>query len=164
MSYLTGPRLHFAGRFRADVSTVNNRVTHFQNPDNPPDQSWNASGTGSWNLIGCTIKNAVLSDGTAALAAADDPVVGQSLAQNGKARLVDLDPPHQLVSQIWGMQMHVANGGSNAFSGAFKVVAFSDLWRTRARGEDQTDFPMGAFYQSVLTQVVWGDVSSSRAL
>jgi hypothetical protein len=30
MSYLSSPRLHFAGRFRADVSTVNNYVTHFR--------------------------------------------------------------------------------------------------------------------------------------
>src|SRR5262249_10641791 len=156
--------LHFAGRFRADVSTVNNRVTHFQNPANPPGQAWNPKGSGSWSLVGCTITSAVLADGTVAKAAADDPVVSRPLAQSSRARLVDLDPQQQVASQIWGMQMRLAGGAGSAFSGVFTTVAFCDLWQTRARGADQTDFPLGAFYQSVLTPVTWGDVSNSRVL
>jgi hypothetical protein len=38
MSYLGAPRLHFAGTFQADVSTVNNRVSHFNDPNVPPGQ------------------------------------------------------------------------------------------------------------------------------
>jgi hypothetical protein len=163
MSYLTGPRLHFAGRFKADVSTVNNRVTHFKNPNTPATHDWNESGTGSWSLNGCKMTGAVLSDGT--VTAGDDPAVGLSFAQSGSARLVDLDPQQQLVSQIWGMQVRLTKGAGTAFSGSFKVTAFSDLWGTRARGSGgDSDITMGAFYQSVLTQVIWGNVSDSRVL
>ena len=46
MSYLIGPRLHFAGTFTADVSTENNYVTHFKDPNDPDDPGWNPSGSG----------------------------------------------------------------------------------------------------------------------
>src|SRR5207244_3517270 len=99
MSYLIGPRLHFAGNFTADVSTVNNIPTHFKNPNQPASQGWNPSGTGSWSITSCTVKGAVFADGTVARSAADDPVIGVSLLQDGRARLVDLDSDQQMVSQ-----------------------------------------------------------------
>jgi hypothetical protein len=38
MSYMISPRLHFAGKFQADVSTVNNQEADFrrQEPQPPP--------------------------------------------------------------------------------------------------------------------------------
>ena len=163
MSYLLGPRLHFAGQFEADVSTVNNFVTHFEDPNNPPQPGWNKGGTGSWSLKNCKVTSAVRADGTVAQTAGDDPVVGISLTQNGKARLVDLDPEQQLVSQIWSMQLRLAKPGSEVFSSAFKVAAFSDLWPARLPGGGG-DFAMTAFYQSVLMNVVWTDLLGSRVL
>lgn len=130
MSYLIGARLHFAGRFTADVSTVNNDPQHFRDPNQPPGQGWNPRGTGSWKVDGCTVTSAVFADGTVARTAADDPVVGASNVQAGQARLVDLDPEQQLVSQIWGLRLSLTRtaGASPAFAGVFKVAAFSDLW------------------------------------
>ncbi len=37
MSYLDPVRLHFAGRFQADVSTVNNDPTHYNNATFKPE-------------------------------------------------------------------------------------------------------------------------------
>ena len=48
MTYLIGPRLHFAGRFEADVSTVNNSFENFD--VHSPDQPWPAGG--GWNSGG----------------------------------------------------------------------------------------------------------------
>lgn len=160
MSYLSGPRLHFAGRFGADVSTVNNYVTHFQNPNNPNDPGWNPSGSGGWSVSSCTVTAAVYADGTTAQGAAADPVIGMPLTQNGRACLVDLDPEQQLVSQIWGWQLQLGNPNP-AFVGAFKATAFSDLFGQRSPSAPG-DLPMGAFYQSRLTGVTWGVLPGSR--
>src|SRR6266571_92052 len=165
MSYLSAPRLHFAGRFRADVSTVNNYATHFQNPNDPADPGWNPSGSGSWRVSGCTVRSAIYADGTSPGTSADDPVLGLPLAQIGNARLVDLDPEQQMVSQIWGMHLQLGQAGAGpAFNGAFKVTAFSDIWFNRARVPGRGDFKASAFYQSVLTGVTWGDPLGSRLL
>jgi len=165
MSYLGSPRLHFAGRFRADVSTVNNYVTHFRNPDDPEDPGWNPRGSGGWRLSNCIVKRAVFADGSVAKIAADDPVIGLQLGQIEGATLVDLDPEQQLVSQIWGLQLQLTKPGSSAsFKGTYKTTAFSDLWSNRAKVPGGGDFKMTAFFHSVLTGVQWGELLGSRFL
>jgi hypothetical protein len=164
MTYLNSPRLHFAGNFRADVSTVNNYVTHFRDPNDPQDPGWNATGSARWTLDGCTVTRAVRQDGTIAQTAADDPVIGLALTQVGRAVMVDLDPEQQLVSQIWGLQMQLGRPGTPAFGGAFKTAAFSDLWFIRAPSGPGGDANMTAFYQSVLAGVSWGDLGDSPLL
>jgi hypothetical protein len=163
MTYLNSPRLHFAGRFRADVSTVNNYVTHFQDPNDPDDPGWNPRGTGRWAMVDCEVTRAVYEDGTAAQTPEQDPVLGLALNQIDTAVLVDLDPQQQFVSQIWGLRMQLVRPGSPAvFRGAFKTSAFSDLWSARARVPGRGDFKMTAFYHSVLNGVVWGELAGSR--
>jgi hypothetical protein len=164
MSYLSGPRLHFAGTFTADVSTENNYVTHFKDPNDPDDPGWNKSGTGSWAISGCKVTSAVFKDGTVARTSADDPVVGANLAQLGRGRLVDLDPEQQMVSQIYGLRLRLTSStGVSAATGDFKVAAFSDIWRGRLAAGGG-DFAMSAFYQSLITGIAWGDLFGSRFL
>src|ERR1043165_3731974 len=114
MSYLNPARIHFAGRFRADVSTVNNDDTHFDAATfTPNDQDygnsngwWQPSGTGAWRLCDCAITSAAW-DGNFAKSGAGDPVVGMSLKNSGDrvdAKLVDLDPDQQMVSMIFGLE------------------------------------------------------------
>jgi hypothetical protein len=163
MTYLNSPRLHFAGQFRADVSTVNNEVTHFRDPNDPADQGWNPSGGGGWALVGCKVTRAVYQDATVAQTPDQDPVIGLALNQIPTAVLVDLDPQQQLASQIWGLRMQLGPPDSPAaFRGAFQTTAFSDLWTNRARVADAGDSNMTAFYHSVLTGVVWNALAGSR--
>jgi hypothetical protein len=168
VSYLSGPRLHFAGTFTADVSTVNNIPQHFKNPNVPNAPGWNPRGTGAWTISGCTVTGAVFADGTVAQTSADDPIVGAALAQEGTARLVDLDSEQQGASQIWGLRLRLtpAAGGNAAFAGAFKAAAFSDLWTDRFPPPDGQVFDrdMSAFWQSQLTGVAWNDLFGSRLL
>jgi hypothetical protein len=167
MSYLLGPRLHFAGSFTADVSTVNNVPQHFQNPNQPPGAGWNPRGTGSWSINSCKVTSAVFADGTVARTAADDPVVGAALVQNGTARLVDLDSEQQTVSEIWALNLSLTPaGGGAAFTGAFKTAPFSDIWVFRLPSTDGQIFDrnMSAFYQSLLTGVAWADLFGSPLL
>jgi hypothetical protein len=176
MSYLLGPRLHFAGRFKANVSTVNNDPTHFDNANfqpgfqQPGDDGgwWNPGGSGVWELLHCTITSGVFADGKVVNTAAEDPVVGFTVAdgESPRAKLVDLDSEQQLVSQIWGLQVVVSQvGGANpVFSGAFEIAAFTDLWSRSSAGNGGGDTSMGACWQSVLSGVTWGDVGNSPLL
>jgi hypothetical protein len=174
MSYLNPTRVHFAGQFRADVSTVNNDDTHFDSGTFTPndqdygDQSangwWQPSGTGSWRLCGCAITAAAW-DGKFATTSAADPVVGLPLKNSSDrvdAKIVDLDPDQQMVSMIFGLEVRIADPVSGAvlMTGQFSPVPFMDIWGRGGLG----DAGASVFYQSTLTGVVWGDLSKSPAL
>src|SRR5262249_23592828 len=103
MSYLQLPRLHFAGRFQADPSTVNNDPQHFDisrfqsNYGLPVRRglNWNPGGTGAWRLSGCSVQRVVYKDGTICDDPILDPVVGSFLNdsdERAEGKIVDLDP------------------------------------------------------------------------
>ena len=177
MSYLLGPRLHFAGRFKANVSTVNNDPKHFNNATFKPEYQkpqtpghmngwWNPGGSGAWQLIGCTVTGGALKDGTIIRAAADDPVFGLAVSDGGSppAKIVDLDSEQQMCSEIWGLQVRVGRAGAGpAVSGKFEVAAFTDIW-SRATGGGGSDVAAGACWQSVLSNLNWGDLGGSQLL
>jgi hypothetical protein len=180
MSYLCSLRLHFAGRFQAAISTVNNDPLHFDTANfkpqyqemqtgNDPDQwnGWfNPRGSGDFRLIGCVITSAWLADGMEV--ASDDPILTALVTDSDRlvpAKLVDIDPEQQLVSTIWGMEVRVVTqSGENLLRGRFAPAAFMDIW-DRAQGQGGGgDVGAGAMYQSVLTDLEWGDVGSSSFL
>src|SRR5262245_40283707 len=124
MSYLAVPRLVFAGKFQADPSTVNNDPEHFDSADFRSNYQltgqpagpymtngwWNPRGSGAWRLYDCRVTAVAYADGTWCDDPQVDPVVG--LAVTGadarvEAKLVDLDPEQQMVSEIWGLQVLV---------------------------------------------------------
>jgi hypothetical protein len=176
MSYLNPTRIHFAGQFRADVSTVNNDTAHFteskftdsdqmpaKDPTQPVDGWWQPQGTGAWRIDRCSVTGAVL-DGAESAA---DPVVGLEIRDTGdrvSAKLVDLDPDQQMVSTIFGLEVRIVDPVRKTvlMRGQFKPVAFFDLMG-RAVDNSQA-FPGSAFYQSVLTGVEWGDIEESPVL
>lgn len=170
MSYLGAVRLHFAGRFQADPSTINNDPTNYDvasfQSGKQPDGSWNPEGTGAFRLVGCKVTRVCYSDGTSCSSASHDPVVGMWIADSGQrvsGKIVDLDPEQQLVSMIWGLTVRLSDGQHDHFCGRFDPAAFSDLWR-RAQHTGGGDFPLGAFWQSVIGPVAWGKIAGSRFL
>ncbi len=98
---------------------------------------------------------------------ASDPVLGYIVADpDGQVpgKMVDLDPEQQLVSEIWGLQVRIADAdGNTLMRGNFEPAAFMDIW-DRATGGGSGDIGAGATYQSVLTGLEWGDVSASPFL
>jgi hypothetical protein len=172
MSYLDIPRLHFAGRFQADVSTVNNDVRHFSTAGFQPkyqtfgDGGWNPEGTGIFRLVGCRITGARTPWGLIT-APAEDAVIGMALENADNrvfGKIVDLDPQQQMVSQIWGMRLRLTNGKERAlFAGDFVPVAFTNLWRRQQSGVP-TDQMLAAVYQSVLRNVTWEGSARSGVL
>jgi hypothetical protein len=173
MSYLDSPRLHFAGWFQADVSTINNDVRFYQNSSfveeyQQLDQngSWNPQGTGIFRLLDCSVTGGYLGD-RQITTAAEDPIIGMTLqnaADRAPGKLVDLDPQQQMVSQIWGMQVRITDAGANPMvAGEYKPAAFTNLWRKQKTGV-RLDQQLAACYQSVLEDVAWYDVSTSPLL
>ena len=177
MSYLNPVRLHFSGRFQADPSTVNNDVRHFNNAtfqpqfQQPQDPSgtpmngwWEPDGSAGYRLVGCTVNTVCYSDGTSSQG---DPVVGMTIADaNARVagKIVDLDPQQQLVSQIWALIVRLTDGKTDFFAGPFDTASFSDMWG-RAQGTSSGgDIGAGAFWQSVIGPVTWGDTSRSKFL
>ena len=176
MSYLSPLRLHFAGKFQAAVSTVNNDPTHFDNsafkPEfqqrqttkEAPNGWWNPQGDASWRLLECKVTSAWISSGGAVHGS--DPVLGLLVSDSDRqvsAKLVDLDPMQQLVSEVWGMQVRLCRpDGTTLMRGDFATAAFFDIWDRAASGHG--DIGACAAYQSVLTDVEWGDIADSPFL
>jgi hypothetical protein len=176
VSYLHPIRLHFSGGFRADVSTVNNDPQHYDNKNFNPDFQrpgqgtdngwWQPAGTGAWRLLDCQVTRACHADGSAASTPTEDSAVGLAVRETGdrsSAKIVDLDPQQQGVSMIFGLSVRLVDDqGQVLMRGDFEPVAFFDLnfRRSTAGG------PAGAsaYFQSVLKNVEWGDVSASSCL
>lgn len=173
VSYLDSPRLHFAGWFQADVSTINNDVRFYQNASFVAEYqqleqngSWNPEGTGVFRFLDCIVTGGFL-NGRQVTTDADDPVISmtvQNAADRAPGKLVDLDPQQQMVSQIWGMQVRLVDSGTKTrFRGEYKPAAFTNLWQRQKEGV-RRDQQLAACYQSVLDEVVWFDLSDSPLL
>jgi hypothetical protein len=178
MSYLNPLRLHFAGRFQANISTVNNDPNHFYNavfkPSyqdlagpgfHPPNGWFSPQGDAAWRLLGCVVTAAWTPAGAVPQS---DPVLQSIVADSDgqvPAKLCDLDPEQQLVSEIWGLQVRIADGSGNTLLlSDYEPAAFIDIW-DRAQGQAAGgDTDAGAMYQSVLTNLQWSDVSASPFL
>lgn len=170
MSYLDVPRLHFAGTFTANPSTINNDSRNYNyNPNsaNPIgiDLSWNPYGDHAWS-ISATVRSFV--DSSGALHTGGDPLIGaavQSFAPNFPAKLVDLDTEQQSVTRLFGLTLQVTLAGTGDFSlqGTWdEDGTLINLWPGRAPGNDDDRF--GGAFQSVLEKLVWQDLQSSPFL
>lgn len=178
MSYLSTPRLIFAGQYQADVSTVNNDPEHFDtsnfrsNYQLPGNSNgwWNPNGSGAWRFRGCSVQSVVYGDGTSCDDPNVDPIVGATINDADarvEGKLVDLDPEQQMVSQIWGFRVVLGQPQQPhgvSFGSDFEVAPFTDIWTRQPGGQPDSFF--GAFYQSVLRGVEWAgaDAVNSRFL
>jgi hypothetical protein len=176
MSYLGFPRIHFSGEFQADPSTVNNDPSHFNDVTFTPNDQlygdgetngwWNPNGTAYWRLRNCRVQSLYYSDGSYCDASVIDPIIGlpiQGARDRVSAKLVDLDPEQQMVSEIWGLQIRLGDFGQpNSFQSEFEAAPFSDIWVRYPAGKPDAFF--SAVYQSVLTGIEWGPKITSRFL
>ena len=174
MSYLGPLRLHFSGTFQAAPSTVNNDPAHYNNATFRPELQergndkgwWNPRGDASWRLIGCNVTAAWRADGTPA--SQDDPARSLLVADSDShvaAKLADLDPEQQMVSEVWGLEIRLCDAAdATLLRGRFEPAPFTDIWRRAEQAGDPGDIAASAAYQSVLTHLEWGDVSGSPML
>lgn len=159
------PRLHFSGKFFSDPSTINNDVRHFDTANFRPSYQrrgadpylsgyWNPEGSGAFALVGCKI-NAVKTDAGGLQYAKDlhssrDSLLGGMVGGNKEsvqAKMVDLDPQMQTVSQIWGLHINIGNE-SEGFSSLMQTISFRDMWGSLEGAEGSGAY--SAVYQGVL--------------
>ncbi|MEI8593882.1 hypothetical protein [Photobacterium sp. Hal280] len=178
MSYLNNLRMVFSGRFQSDVSTVNNDVRHFDVDKFVPEYQeygpgatngwWNPCGSGAFRLIDCRVTQVGYQDGTTTSNPAKDPVIGMLLGGSNdlvSAKMVDLDPQMQMVSEIWGLTMRLTDGKTPEFvAGRFLPAPFRDILFGRQQGGGAGDQAATAIYQSVLEDLSWVDTSHSPFL
>src|SRR6185436_4803960 len=157
MSYFGPIRLHFSGKFQADVSTINNDVRHYDNDTFDPalQGKQKNSGSSAFRFVDCRVTMVGYADGSTSRR---DPVVGLSIGDapaRVSGKIVDLDPQQQLVSELWGLIVRLTDGTRDFFAGPYTVSPFTDMWWLRAQ-QQGADMSATAFYQSVIS-VVWGD-------
>lgn len=166
MSYLGPIRLHFSGKFQADVSTINNDVRHYDNATFDPAclSGQKNAGTSIFRFVGCKVTMVGYADSTTSRR---DPAVGLSIGDataRVAGKIVDLDPQQQLVSELWGLIVRLTDGKHDYFGGTFDVSPFCDMWWARAQ-QQGADMAATSFWQSVISDVTWGDdAKRSRVL
>lgn len=177
MSYLNNVHMVFSGRFQSDVSTVNNDVTHFNNDTFKPrfqeygqgttNGWWNPCGSGAFRLIDCRVTQVGYANGTTTTDKNKDPVIGMLIGGSNEqtsAKMVDLDPQMQMVSEIWGLTMRLTDGNTpHFFEGKFLPAPFRDISFSRVE-EGNGDNGASAIYQSVLEDLSWVNTESSPFL
>lgn len=172
MSYLDTPRLHFAGTFTADPSTINNDINNY-NPKNwnDLDVSWNPYGSHRWT-IQCVVSGFVDQNGKLFGGKSDDPLIGAAVksvsgTSGASAKLVDLDPDQQGRTRLYGFNIQIAaagSAGSSLVQGQFvDTSTLINLWFGRVPAR-RGDSAAGGAWQSVLENLKWGDTSSSPFL
>ena len=170
MSYLDVPRFHFAGEFLSDPGTINNVAGSCceSSTTRPPTECnwnaataiigpdqllWNPDGTNHFSFRGCTVRRALDARGTVLDDRSKDQLIDGTVALDGDARLVDIDPSWQSASQIWGFTLKVTDRTGTSFSAPMKPATLRELWSTRRPGGFAAGF--GGVYQSVLAPVSW---------
>lgn len=174
MSYLDLPRMHLSGEFFANPSTINNEAVNYDNgqplgsinPALPGAVGWNPPGQARWTMS--LVVNTLRDPGGNLLTPADtspDPLLGATLASvdlPNTAKLVDLDPQQQMVSQIWGMSVALTlSDGTQVFTASVLECGLTEPW-PRGGGAAGGIAGTSGTYQTVLQNVTWGpDVPSS---
>ena len=127
MSYLDVPRIHFAGRFFTDPSTVNNDPTHY-NPDVTKPSPWQEpEGQHRFQFRDCSVRSGVNASG----AVANDPVIGATVETTDipdPARIVDLDVYQQIVTALIGLQIKITLPNGQSILGNADTVTLNGVW------------------------------------
>ena len=169
MSYLGTPRIHFFGKYFANPSTINNNLSNYDLKP-PLILSWNPEGSAFFRFLECRVSSAVRGDGTVLSAGAGDPITQATVTtpQNPPrkvAKIVDLDPDQQSITQLFGVVVTLAlPGGQGAVTGQMAVAELRDLWFQRVAFSPGADGGASGIWQSVLTELQWSGLDRSPFL
>lgn len=157
MSYLHVPRINFAGQFFANPATINNILANY-NPANPITPLWNPNGVAYWKFQDVTVQSVMNQNGDLLQAGQADGLVGagvESVPDPNDAKLVDLDPEQQFISQVFGFTLKLTcdvGGNEVGFSGRLETLSLTDIWFGRPGGTSGN-------FQTRMTDVEWiGDI------
>ncbi|UTY59475.1 hypothetical protein [Massilia sp. erpn] len=169
MSYLDLPRLYFHGRFFTNPSTINNKLANFS-PDVRllPMQERRQSAKmteeyagfqyiNPYGLHNFLLDNCVVSGAHGmAPAPVDGQVFGAIHSGVPYAKMVDLDPDQQSLSQIFGLALRVLLRDGSGFEGRIEPATLFDLWYGRVPTEIGDQMAAGVFQSLIrLENVHW---------
>ena len=161
------PRFHFAGRFRCDISTINNVFNNFNSATFSPvnevvmdnnNARFNPLGTAAFDFYNTYITS--VCSATEADCSTEDLLVGSSIdtAMSAvSAKMVDIDVEMQSASKIFGLNLGVDGYLSNppVMKATFHPAAFTNLWPLVVNSQGGF-IAMAARYQSYLN-VDWNN-------
>ncbi len=127
MSYLDVPRIHFAGRFFTDPSTVNNDPTHYDPNVTNPSPWQEPDGQHRFQFRDCTIRSGVDTNGPVN----NDPIIAATVETTDipdPARIVDLDVYQQIVTAIIGLQIKITLSNGQSILGNADIVTLNGVW------------------------------------
>ncbi len=161
MSYLDVPRIHIAGRFFTDPSSINNDPAHYDPNCERPSPWQMPKGKHYFKLVDCAVRS-VLNDVGAS--PTDDPLIGapflstdlfvtppmfQENAPSSAAKMIDLDVYQQGVSTIYGLQVQIAVSETVSLIGnvlpspSLNSYTFSRVLPTRGWNDDSQQASYG---------------------
>ena len=90
---------------------------------------WNPLGNHHFKFKGCKVKSVVTAGGATQTNKSNDALIGGKVESNkGRdAKLVDLDPQHQTMYQVYGMTITVTDTKGASFTGTLKTPTLRDL-------------------------------------
>lgn len=169
MSYFDLPRLCFHGRFFTNPSTINNKLANFS-PDVKllpmKERRQSAKMTeeyagfqyiNPYGLHNFLLDNCIIG---AAPGLTARPLSAQALGSLASgvpyAKMVDLDPDQQSLSQIFGLTLRLRLQDGSGFEGRVEPATLFDLWYGRVPTERGDQMAAGAFQSLIrLENVLW---------
>ncbi|MCY7297251.1 hypothetical protein [Alteromonas sp. a30] len=162
MSYLSLPRLHFAGAFFANPSNLNNTVVNFSKAQENESLFYetgtynNPKGVGQFFFQDCEITQCFNDDGQENVSdpflsakvitpSPLTPIFYQGKDDSGKpvtksrimAKIADLDPDMQFRGELYGVYISITNKEGYGIEGYMNVPQLRDLFFGRGAGGDQ---------------------------
>ena len=154
-SYLDVPRIHFKGKYRADVNTRNNCHCNFD-PNNKIDdgQEWNYKGTSEWEFIDTYITSVIDKKGKEVT---ESPLIGAQVFSHDEgplAKLVDLDVDVQFTS-LYGVEFVIKVDGETVLKGDWQpAVIVRDMWtRVMCDKPNHRSGGFGTISTSIITNI-----------
>jgi hypothetical protein len=169
MCYLDHSRIHMFGKFFANPSTINNTLSNYDLKP-PLVLSWNPNGSAFFRFPDFSVSSAVRTDGTVVFAGAGDPITQAAVTTPQSpptkvAKIVDLDPDHQSITQLFGVVITLAlPGGHGGVTGTMAVAELRDLWFQRVAFSPGGDGSASGIWQSVLTDLQWSGLDRSAVV
>ena len=124
-STLDYPRIHFRGRYYANVNTVNNFESNYKLtlPEDEISHGWNPTGGNEWSLQDCFVTSVVYSNGTISTDPNREPLIGAVVDTNPfsvEAKLSCFDVAAQNKSALYGATVGVKQ---NKYSNEYGFLA-----------------------------------------
>ena len=166
-TYLDFPRINFVGKFRTDISTLNNDRTNYNYITS--DTGFDQYGTGEFYFLETFVTSVVYENG---MVSQEDAIVDASLLNNldsTSAKLVDLDVDAMRKSTIYGMNLVISRKtrGDNSVTAVqgdwVRSVISHDEWILRICGGTKEGYEGGSTVTRI-EKVFWNSLGGSLAL